>query len=160
LWIRKLSGNYGLALSIICLAPVFFVSEESRLMKTAGLSLLFLGFSFLLSWSVPRSPKSLPSRAIGKIGVYSYSIYLWHRAISILIGIAFGSSLLGFGIYMTLSLAIGIGMSKLIEMPILRWREKVLDARGVSCHSLRDPLHGGMSSLSAAPTTTTLEISS
>ena len=69
------------------------------------------------------------------MGVYSYSIYLWHGGVG-----AWGPGLvrkmlhipmgeyLRFTIYFFGSLAFGILMSRLIEYPVLRLRDRIFPA--------------------------------
>jgi len=68
----------------------------------------------------------------------SYSTYLWHLPVGRLLaktpfpgspGTAF---LLRATSYVALSLAVGAGMSKVIEYPVLRWRDRRFPARGAA----------------------------
>src|SRR4029077_3589673 len=72
------------------------------------------------------------------VGMYSYSIYLWNgptgtwfvglvrRALHISVG-----PYERFTIYFFSSFAIGIGMSRLIEYPVLRLRDRLFPARQI-----------------------------
>ena len=69
------------------------------------------------------------------VGMYSYSIYLWHGPTAAWLpgffrratGFPVGEG--GrFAVYFIGSLMIGIGMSKLIEYPVLRLRDRVFPA--------------------------------
>jgi len=77
-------------------------------------------------------PRSLPYRWVARIGIYSYGIYLWH--ISVLrpvdwatahvspAGARWVATLLPFG----LAVAVGTAMTKLVELPALRLRERLV----------------------------------
>jgi peptidoglycan/LPS O-acetylase OafA/YrhL len=69
------------------------------------------------------------------VGMYSYSIYLWHGPTAVWLP-GFFRRTLGFpvgeygrfALYFVAGLVIGIVMSKLIEDPILRLRDRILPA--------------------------------
>lgn len=91
-----------------------------------GRSGLALGFGGLLAWStVRRSPMIL--RPLALIGIYSYSIYLWQQPLTRLYHDH--QTALGFLLISTLSIAVGIGMSRIVEIPALRMREKLIPSR-------------------------------
>jgi len=128
-WRRPLSF-----LGILALAPAFFLRFDNPFMYTAGFTLLYIGFAILLLVAVYRETDAKPgapgvvSRAIAGLGAYSYSIYLWHAPLAEL---AFrydrnGNLYAIHAVYVAGSLIIGIGMSKLIEMPVLRLRNTVM----------------------------------
>jgi peptidoglycan/LPS O-acetylase OafA/YrhL len=135
-WFQKLTGNYALAVAFVCCLPAAFLEEGTFLMRTVGLSSLFVGFSFLVAWSVVRSPRSKWGQILvgsaAKIGVFSYSIYLWHRILSILFLHYYGNSALGFWLYIVAAIVLGVAMAKLVEMPSLalrdRWQPAEFDA--------------------------------
>src|SRR4051812_20566424 len=80
---------WALLPAILFCLPAAFFENESPLMQTVGLTSLFIGFSFLLAWAIDRKPKSRLGRAViamfGLVGFYSYSIYLWHRPVAMLL---------------------------------------------------------------------------
>jgi peptidoglycan/LPS O-acetylase OafA/YrhL len=131
-------------LSIGLLSVSLCLPIQNRFMLTAGLTLLYLGFGCVLMLCLHVQdvlPKGLakPFRQIGTgcayIGVYSYSIYLWHIAF---LGWGPGfvrhvfhtqlNPVAGFAFYLVVSIAVGVLMSKLIEYPILRMRDRILPA--------------------------------
>jgi peptidoglycan/LPS O-acetylase OafA/YrhL len=128
-------------LSAALLSCCLFFPVNHLFTLTAGFTLLYLGFGAVLTLclyvelALP-SALARPFNQIGKgfayVGMYSYSIYLWHLAVKRLaltymprafdIGV---TSPLGCIAYMASSLVIGILMSQLIEYPILRLRDRI-----------------------------------
>jgi peptidoglycan/LPS O-acetylase OafA/YrhL len=125
----RLTGNFALPIAAMCCLPAAFFNVQSRIMETVGLTALYIGFSFLLAWSVVRAPTNRVAQAflapLAKIGFYSYSIYLWHTFIGRAVEIS--SPSFGFGafwLYVGLCIGIGIVLSKTVEHPYLALREK------------------------------------
>ena len=126
-WFNKLTGHYALVAAFLFCLPAAFLDQYDRTMQTFGITGLLLGFSFLVAWSVVRTPRSAIGHAISKfaarIGFYSYSIYLWHT----ILGETFFSSDVSFWkfwSYIAICIPAGIAMAHLIEMPYLALREK------------------------------------
>jgi peptidoglycan/LPS O-acetylase OafA/YrhL len=114
-------------------------------MNTFGLSFLYLGFGIILiKFILDSDIYSILSRIFGKnivhcisfIGVYSYSIYLWHmmvqsyilRMIANLIPFKINFRIM-FCIYFLLSIIIGIAMAKIVEFKFLKIRDKYFPKR-------------------------------
>lgn len=131
--------------SCCLISPCLFFDHENFFMPTIGLTLLYLGFGGLLvvslygSHALPRfiSKLWLPvENVLARVGLYSYSIYLWHVIIATW-GILFVrrvlhqtlNSQLEFLLYAVASIACGILMAKLVEMPVLRLRNRYYPAR-------------------------------
>ncbi|HTA90321.1 MAG TPA: acyltransferase [Polyangiaceae bacterium] len=127
------------ALSVLLLLPCLLLPPGNRFMLTAGLTMLYLGFGIILMLSL-RSQVVVPARFVGVVsgltsalafvGVYSYSIYLWHGAVQ-----PWGAEFLRrwfhvqvHGVplvasYFLISVSLGIAMSRLVEYPCLRLRD-------------------------------------
>jgi len=121
------------------LAPCLFLPINSSFMLTVGLTLLYLGFGIVLLLSLKRQHTRSPVRqslsAVGSVlayvGVYSYSIYLWHLPVLVLgmhifprfLHVRMGI-LSGVFVYFLLSIVCGILMAKLVEFPVLRFRDR------------------------------------
>lgn len=110
-------------------------------MLTIGLTLLYVGFGIVLILSLrvhgvlplgfARSLE-LAGTFLAYLGMYSYSIYLWHTAFS-----GWGPGVLrhvlhiqltalpGFIFYFVGSIIFGALMSRLIEFPVLRLRDRI-----------------------------------
>jgi peptidoglycan/LPS O-acetylase OafA/YrhL len=131
-------------LSVSALSLIYTLPKYGVFFTTIGLSLVYLGFGgiMLLSLHVRGILPSGLARVIERIGdgfafvgVYSYSIYLWHGGVGAwgpglvrkMLNIQMGESL-RFAIYFFGSLAFGILMSRLIEYPVLRLRDRIFPA--------------------------------
>jgi peptidoglycan/LPS O-acetylase OafA/YrhL len=125
----RLAALLGLAL----IGPVFvFDLDKTFFIYTFGYSLTYLG-SGLLVLSVVLSP--LPEtplfRLIAGFGAYSYSIYLWHISTQTLIWGLLGRLGLSahwglvLAVYLSSSLVGGLLMAKLVELPVLRLRDRL-----------------------------------
>jgi peptidoglycan/LPS O-acetylase OafA/YrhL len=123
------------------ISTAYFFSRESRVFSMFGYTCVYLGCggALLLGLYVrgilrggTAKVMEMIGTAAAAVGVYSYSIYLWHgptnawfpglvrRALHISLG-----TNQRFAIYFAGSLTIGIAMSKLIEYPILRVRDRL-----------------------------------
>jgi peptidoglycan/LPS O-acetylase OafA/YrhL len=107
---------------VLFLIPVAFLAQSSALRASFTMTANMIGFSLILVWAVTRQ---LPhTRIIAEIGKYSYSIYLWHLLISWLWGGMLHVSVPGFFAYVFCSIVFGIVTALLIEIPVLRMRER------------------------------------
>ena len=66
---------------------------------------------------------------ISFIGVYSYTIYLWHLPVQNILLRYIPNMVVESVIYILTSLVVGIGISLLVEKPMLRLRDKYFPAR-------------------------------
>jgi peptidoglycan/LPS O-acetylase OafA/YrhL len=128
-WFAKLTGNYALLMTALLISPAFLFEQPDRRIQRFGLTSIALGFIFLVAWAVVRSPRSRAMQitlgGFARVGVYSYSIYLWHTVIAD--GFLFHppSSFAKFWLYMISSITGGIAMAHLVEIPYLRLRDRM-----------------------------------
>jgi peptidoglycan/LPS O-acetylase OafA/YrhL len=126
------------AAGVVLVAPCFLMEQSQPWMYTYGYAALYLGFGALLivflhvpvesAW--PPVVRAL--NALAYIGTFSYSIYLWHLAwAQFVVGRDLGRiPYFGLVIYYGGAIAAGILVSKLIEMPTLRLRDRLYPAGG------------------------------
>lgn len=144
------------ACSAVLLLPAFFFSRSTRFFAIVGYTCLYLAFGGILLLSIYqrgilRGAVERFARAIGTgfatVGVYSYSIYLWQGPggawfpglVKRILHVSLSANE-RFAAYMTGSLAIGIAMSKIVEYPVLRLRDRIFPPReGVVVHPLETP---------------------
>jgi peptidoglycan/LPS O-acetylase OafA/YrhL len=117
-----------LAVGILFLLPVAFMAQSSALRASFTMSTNMIAFSLILLWAVTRE---LPyTKLIAEIGKYSYSIYLWHHFIARVWGSPLEVSTLKFCGYVLSSIVMGILSTLLVEIPILRIRERFFPRSG------------------------------
>ena len=131
----------GIASGIL-LSSSLILQNASRLMLVLGFTWMYLGFGIFLllclqvQGVLPKAGAAVAGnvgRCFAFVGMYSYSIYLWHFAIlrwePIFVDKVFNirqGFVSSYVSYLVASVAIGIVMSRLIEHPILRLRDRIL----------------------------------
>ncbi len=131
------------AAGLIAVVPVFTLGgpDQGEYLPTLGLTVNYLAFgAFVAVAAMPRvggAPGRL-ARALAALGSYSYSIYLWHmfvkRALSYLRKTGWFELPypLELALYVAASLAVGVAMAKLVEMPVLRVRDRYWPGHGAA----------------------------
>lgn len=137
--IRKFVGKNSplcLLVALICLSPIPFLSVSDRFLESAGLTLTYLGFGSLLVWALLLPDDAIPRRNwlirfLVLTGQASYCIYLWHVPFRVLVrqghDLIFGSAApawLGLIEFYFGSIFFGALLTKLIEEPLLRYRDR------------------------------------
>ena len=116
------------------LMPALLFKEKLFFIHTFGLTIFYLGSGLLLASMLTYEIRSNRwTEPFVKIGVYSYSIYLWHYPLSNLYFSQLLEKLrlphLNWVVYATLHLAgcilVGILASKILEYPMLRLRDRI-----------------------------------
>lgn len=142
LWLKNRLGELTV-LSLILVSTAFVFSlTNSRFMVTFGYTCLYLGFGGWLCVAIYMKPLAVWggdgfAKTLSYIGRHSYAIYLWHIPFKIYACAAFikflngnsstGNALILF--YLIGSIAAGVFFTYLIEVPFLRWRDRVFPNR-------------------------------
>jgi peptidoglycan/LPS O-acetylase OafA/YrhL len=118
---------------VFLISPGFLLTQETPWMYTYGFTVLYLGFGAILIGMLSAPMELMPKvlqlflRAFAFIGGFSYSIYLWHVPWLILLGA--GGVLripyLGVAVFILGSIAVGIMTSRLVEIPMIRVRDRL-----------------------------------
>jgi len=112
-------------LGFLLLVPAFVLPLQSPLIETIGFTLLYVGYGCLLVWAVDRRPtRNVVARALAWTGRYSYSIYLWHLPLRVSV-FKGPPTFVSFCLFLAVSIAFGAAMSRLIEVPLLKLRDRV-----------------------------------
>lgn len=136
---------YLLFLSLMLLSVPFIFSVKSYFISTIGFTLLYIGFGILNSiFIINKSEHLIFNNFIVKsvfnllswIGIYSYTIYLFHMLylkyltkLYQLGGFDDNNILFSLG-FLAGSVLIGVAVSKIIEIPALKLRDKFFPKRG------------------------------
>jgi len=143
--------------ALAAIAPAVIFPVDGAFISTIGFTLLYLGFgSMLLLALYWKGPRRSPLREVfgpagsllARVGAYSYSVYLWHLVVAslgltlirraytyALSALPQGSApqqlhpLIEFVAYVVASVVVGIVMAKLVEMPVLRLRDRYFPGR-------------------------------
>lgn len=122
--------------ALLLIAAPLFRSQGDFWIRTVGLTGLYLGFGGLLlvflTVPLPRNRwLALPGVALARVGVYSYSIYLWHIPV-VAVGVGLLAKVTGGRLnvwgealaFVAGSLVTGVVMAKIVEFPALRIRDR------------------------------------
>jgi peptidoglycan/LPS O-acetylase OafA/YrhL len=139
-WLLK-RQRMVLAVSLSCLATLGVFHVESFFMNSIGHTLMYLGFGGLLMLFVYSPSFTLQVKritgerlfsAVSHVGLYSYSIYLFHMLVHthlhkivykwLELDIHFR---IYFVFYFAFSIITGVIIARMLEFPILRLREKM-----------------------------------
>jgi peptidoglycan/LPS O-acetylase OafA/YrhL len=134
-------------LTAALLSCCFIYTRDDRFLLTYGLTFLYLGFGLLLMLTmyvrdVLSGPAAAAAARIGElcayIGMYSYSIYLWHFMFIEAVQIFLRKHILHtafevprsvlLAIYLIGSITLGVVLARLVEFPVLRIRDRIFPA--------------------------------
>lgn len=116
------------ALGAVLLTPAFLMNLEAvPALYTYWMTAHILGCGAILTGLVCGGiPENALTKTLGKIGAYSYSIYLWH--VVVLIWIAPRLGVQSLPLLVAGCVAVGAAMSFLIERPFIWLRERLTPA--------------------------------
>jgi len=122
---------------------LFFAATFVIMPDVPRLTFAYVAFSFIVAWAVNHPSSRNPlAKGLSWIGCYSYSIYLWH--VVAMLGIEqLSVRWFRFPLYFAATIGLGVVMSKLIEVPVLKLRDRVVPWRSVTSTRSRsegDPL--------------------
>jgi len=120
-------GWIVVAASVALLSTLSF---EEHNMHTWGVTVLYLASGLLVAKAVAfegSGPVQAMANFLAGIGVYSYSIYLWHMFYQerVLSHLHITSFTLWCALYLPGAILFGIVAAKIIEFPVLRFRDRV-----------------------------------
>lgn len=125
------AGSLLLPLSVVLVSPVLYLNREGVFMRTAGLSLLYLGFGGMLLLALRHAPhERFPLRILTRIGEASYTIYLIHMPVAFWV-LSFHTRIgrdAAYFLYIAVALLAGVILSRAIEVPVLRLRNQYFPA--------------------------------
>lgn len=143
-WIDLRKGAFLLSI-VIAVAMLLLFQAGSFVMNTVGILVVALGYGGLLCLGLGMENRlgtimrdggwgAQVLRILASLGRHSYSIYLWHLLVDNLLmkagmyatlGWEYGGTAAGL-ITIVFAILLGISMGTLIELPVLRWRNRVI----------------------------------
>ena len=137
---RKLMLRGGVLMPLlgIALLRAYVVLKHVSLMAqyTLGVTSFYLGCGIILSYLVVANPRGGPIfQGLAWLGAFSYSTYLWH--VPVIMGLQGLEKrfpdrlpyLAWIALIYIVSLVVGVVMSKLVEYPVLRIRDRFFPSR-------------------------------
>lgn len=134
--------------ALLLISPSFFFSRRSAFLFSIGFPLTTAGYGLILitlvTQGVGNFENSLPGKAIRKVGLWSYNIYLWHFFLPLLLAPVYRPAQLWLStlvpnpvvtlalqvtLYAALSIFTGWFFTLFLEEPFLRLREKMVTSR-------------------------------
>jgi|SRR5271166_6427813 len=122
----SMSRWWLLPLGLVALMPLWFYGRSVSLAPYV-LTTNTIAFVCLLWWIIPRTSVRVPW--IERIGVYSYSIYLWHVPV-LLFFVSHQPRFVYLLLYLGVSIAVGTYIGNIVELRVLAVRDKLFPAKG------------------------------
>src|SRR5437667_1425759 len=113
----------------VIVAGLFFAIAVVLLPPVPCLTFAYVASSFVVAWAVNQPSRNrLASRALAWVGLYSYSIYVWH-VVAMLFLPRLPNRWFRFPVYFAIAVGFGVLMAKLIEVPTLALRDRLFPSR-------------------------------
>jgi peptidoglycan/LPS O-acetylase OafA/YrhL len=127
-WMVSWGSGWAVIAAALVLLSVF--PDESRQMHTWGFTVLYIAAGFLVVKAVAiggPKPVRVISSLLARIGIYSYSIYLWQMFFVwfILPHFHIASHMWNYWASIAGPILFGIVMAKIIEVPVLHFRDRL-----------------------------------
>jgi len=141
-WVRR--WRWALAGMFLCgvVPSAIWELEKTPFLYTIGFTLVYLGMgSLLLLCLVQGLPRSRVFRGAAWMGSFSYSVYLWHLAVAMVLHLAQQRWpgipwWLTMGSFIAGSFGAGIILGKCVELPVLALRDRYFPSRSKPLGSL------------------------
>jgi peptidoglycan/LPS O-acetylase OafA/YrhL len=126
-------------LSVAALLPALVLPYNDPVVYTVGFTLLYFAFGTMLVVSLYKekarkeTKPGLALRGIARMGFYSYTLYLWHVPLAQVFGwlapkVGGVNPYLLHAVYFATCIVAGVTSSKLVELPLLKLRERLSPA--------------------------------
>jgi peptidoglycan/LPS O-acetylase OafA/YrhL len=117
----------------VLIMPALVLKSDNTFMLTFGFNLFHAACAIAILLLLENEGERLAPgnkiisgliSAVCFIGVYSYSVYLWHLPVQNILTRYIEASYIESVLYISISLVVGIGLSWLIEKPMLKIRDR------------------------------------
>ena len=123
----------------VIVAGLFFAIAVVLLPPVPRLTFAYVASSFVIAWAVNQPSRNrLASRALAWVGLYSYSIDIWH-VVAMLLLQHLPDRWFRFPFYFTVAVGFGVLMAKLIEVPALALRNRLFPSRPPNGRHRQEP---------------------
>ena len=131
-WVRRNTWLLLVA-GLVLIAPSLKYEETDNFMMVPGFTSMYMGFGCILlftlhhEWKTKNKPLSKAMSVLAYVGQNSYSVYLWHYPVMVILRQllpVWTNYYVLILIQNAAGLAVGLVMAKLIEMPVLKVRDR------------------------------------
>ena len=132
-WLRLRSGTL-IGIGTLCFIPAFVWDSHAVVcLPVLGVISFYIGGGLLVVGMISQNHFAPPLKWLATLGAYSYSVYLWNGIVYELLlpalmqaGMVKWGPGLTFATYFALSWIVGIATAKVVEIPSLKWRDRLL----------------------------------
>jgi peptidoglycan/LPS O-acetylase OafA/YrhL len=123
--------RWPIALGVpVLVSPVLFFQWDGMIISSIGFTMIYLGFALLIALILilptPRGLARSVLTPVAGLGVYSYSLYLWHPIVLKAVdGLGLPEGGWCFLVSLVANVIVGIGMALMVEVPFLRLRDRI-----------------------------------